>query len=237
MKLIVAGATGLVGTEIIKQSLRIREITSVVALARRPVEIDQTHPDSSKVKTVVVKDYGEYPDDVKAEFAGADACIWTVAVTPFRTSSIDFAEVKRVCQDCTMAGFKAMYEAKPARPFRFIYFSAEGTPRDLGKKPRFMGEYQLMRGETEHMVLDIPSGHPGVEVGIARPGVVRNSTTWSRAALASLFQVANVFTQSIPNVGLEELATAVLDQSVRGLESETLSNADLVRLGHAALRG
>lgn len=75
----------------------------------------------------------------------ADRKLRTVAVTPFKASSLDFAEVKRVCQDCTIAGFKAMYGAGPARPFRFIYFSAEGTPRDLTKKPYFMGEYRIMR--------------------------------------------------------------------------------------------
>lgn len=163
MKLIVAGATGLVATEIIRQSLQIAEITSVIALARKPIKVDES-PHSSKLKSVVVSDYAEYPDHVKADFAGADACIWyvsltlsllqrdmltgisrTVAVTPFRMSSFDFAEVKRVCQDCTVAGFKAMYEAGPVRPFRFVYFSADGTPRDLTKKPFIMGEYQIMR--------------------------------------------------------------------------------------------
>lgn len=68
----------------------------------------------------------------------------TVAVTPFRMG-IDFAEVKRVCQTCAIAGFKAMYEAGPARPFRFIFFSAAGTPLDLSKKPLIMGDYQIMR--------------------------------------------------------------------------------------------
>ena len=75
MKLIIAGATGLVATEIIKQSLQIHEITSVIALSRRPIHVDDGI-DSSKVKNVIVSDYGEYPDDVKAEFQGANACIW-----------------------------------------------------------------------------------------------------------------------------------------------------------------
>ena len=30
----------------------------------------------SKLRNVIVKDYGDYPDSVKKEFAGADACIW-----------------------------------------------------------------------------------------------------------------------------------------------------------------
>lgn len=38
-----------------------------------------------------------------------------------------------------------MYEAGPAKPFRFLYLSAEGIPRDLTQKPLFMGQYQLMR--------------------------------------------------------------------------------------------
>lgn len=79
MKLIVAGATGLLGTEIIRQTLQIPEITQVIALARKPIQIDG-NLDSSKVKSVVIRDYGEYPDDVKAEFAGADACIWCVSI-------------------------------------------------------------------------------------------------------------------------------------------------------------
>lgn len=69
----------------------------------------------------------------------------TVAITPFKARSYDFAEVKRVCQDCTLAGLKAMYDAGPARPFRVVYFSAEGVPRDETQKPFFLGEYRAMR--------------------------------------------------------------------------------------------
>jgi len=76
MKLIVAGATGLVGTEIIRQSLQKSEITQVIALARKPVKIDDAN--SAKLKNVTVKDYCEYSDEAKAELAGADACIWYV---------------------------------------------------------------------------------------------------------------------------------------------------------------
>ena len=74
MKLIITGATGLLGTELIRQSLQNNKITQVITLARKPIQID--HINSSKLKSVVIRDYGEYPDDVKAEFVGADACIW-----------------------------------------------------------------------------------------------------------------------------------------------------------------
>jgi hypothetical protein len=77
MKLIIAGAASLLGTEIVRQSLQIREITQVISLALQPVQIDKSI-DTSKLKNLVIRDYSEYPDDVKVEFAGADACIWCV---------------------------------------------------------------------------------------------------------------------------------------------------------------
>lgn len=67
-------------------------------------------------------------------------------MTPFKSWGMDFAEVKRVCQDCTLAGFKAIYEAGPARPFRFLYFSGDGVPTDPNAaKPKILGDYMMMR--------------------------------------------------------------------------------------------
>jgi len=79
MKLIVAGATGFVATEIIRQSLSIPRITSVIALSRRPISTFSNlghGADASKLHSVLVDNYGSYPDDVNKELADADACIW-----------------------------------------------------------------------------------------------------------------------------------------------------------------
>ena len=84
-------------------------------------------------------------------------------------------------------------------------------------------------------MLAFPAEHKGVEICIAQPGVITNSTTWSRAALASLFRVTNIFTRAFPNISRKQLAAAALAQAVGGIEKDTLSNADLLRLGLAAL--
>ncbi|KAI2741042.1 hypothetical protein DTO013E5_1971 [Penicillium roqueforti] len=232
MKLILAGATGLLGTEIIKQSLQIREITQVVALAHQPVQLDKSI-DSSKLKIIVLCDYGDYPEDVKAEFANADACIWAVSVTPLRTSK---AELNRVFHDCTKLGFEAMYEAGPARPFRFMYLSADGIFRDPTKKAVIMADYHMIRCNAELMVLKFPTENEGVEVCIARPGVIANPSTWSRALVANLFRIVGFFGRSLPNIQRSELAAAVLNQVMDGFEKEALLNADLVRIGQRELK-
>ena len=94
MKLIITGATGFVATEVLRQALLLPSITTVVAVARKPVTAPEGTPltNASKLKSVVVEDYGTYPEDVKKEFAGADACIWYVEscvprMTLFNSSS------------------------------------------------------------------------------------------------------------------------------------------------------
>jgi len=81
MKLIISGATGFVATELIRQSLSNPRITTVLALARRPVAVPENLPtgaDTSKLKSIVLEDFAVYSDDVKKQIEGADACIWYV---------------------------------------------------------------------------------------------------------------------------------------------------------------
>ena len=83
MKLIVAGASGFIATEVIRQSLSIPKITSIIAIARKPVSTPSNlgkNADSSKLHSVVLNDYSSYPDDVMKQLAGADACIWYVVL-------------------------------------------------------------------------------------------------------------------------------------------------------------
>jgi uncharacterized protein YbjT (DUF2867 family) len=79
MKLIVAGATGFVATEVIRQALSNPAVTSIVALARRETTLPQNvgpKADTTKFNPVVCADFGSYPESVKKELSGADACIW-----------------------------------------------------------------------------------------------------------------------------------------------------------------
>ena len=160
MKLIIAGATGYVATELIRQSLRRPDVTSVVALARKatpvPSDIAPGSTDAAKLTSVVIKNYegpydGDDADDrVKTAIAGADACIWTVAITPSKSSAYPFDEVRRICQTITLAGLRAMHAARgtatsKTTPFRFMYMSGIAAERDQTKSPRFKPEYSLMR--------------------------------------------------------------------------------------------
>lgn len=80
MKLIVTGATGLVGSEVIRLALRNPAVTSVVAIARKPVLAPASvgnESQTSKLQSVILESWtSPYPESVIRHFEDADACIW-----------------------------------------------------------------------------------------------------------------------------------------------------------------
>ncbi|KAL8801123.1 MAG: hypothetical protein Q9182_004675 [Xanthomendoza sp. 2 TL-2023] len=238
MKLIVAGASGYVATEIIRQSLSISKITSVIALARAPVPVPSNldpSADASKLHGVVIESYNFYPDDVKAQLAGADACIWTVAITPNKAWGMDFAEVRRVCHDYALIGLENIMAAqvqgrmdRSTEPLCFLYMSGAGAERDPGQRPTFDARYLLLRGETENRILAFTAENQGkVEACVAKPGFITESGRYLRTFLAMIFY--HVF--SLPRIDLEECARAILHQVLQGFSKETLENEDLIKIG------
>jgi nucleoside-diphosphate-sugar epimerase len=151
MKLIIAGASGFVATECIRQSLSDPRFTTVIALARKAVSAPADlgpKADISKLQSVVIEDYGTWPEDVKERIKGADACIWTVAVTPGKAQFYAWEDVKKICRDHALAGLEAVVEARGdggELPLRFVYMSGTAAERDQTKSPWLLKEHSLMR--------------------------------------------------------------------------------------------
>ncbi|PQE19632.1 hypothetical protein CJF32_00008901 [Rutstroemia sp. NJR-2017a WRK4] len=240
MKLIIAGSTGFVATEVIKQGLSHPAITSIVALARRTTSIPQdldSAADATKLKSVVCEDFENYPESVKQELAGADACIWLIAITPSQLNTMSPEEARKICFDYTVSGLKTITKLPrdtATKPFRFLYVSGANAERDQTKKPWLIGDYCLMRGEVESHVLDYAKESGGtVEVGIARPGLI--DAPGKRSLVMSVLATIGCAVIGLPRVENSEVAATLLKQVVEGVEKETLLNEDLVRIGREEL--
>lgn len=74
MKVLIAGATGMIGKEALQHCLIRPEVTQVVALSRR--ELPENVKNHEKLKTIIVKDFKVWPEDVLEEIKDAAAIVW-----------------------------------------------------------------------------------------------------------------------------------------------------------------
>lgn len=74
MKVIVTGATGNAGREVVRHCLENPRIAKVVILTRRAVSMDvESHP---KAEVVMHHDFTQFPEALMRRLEGAQACIW-----------------------------------------------------------------------------------------------------------------------------------------------------------------
>lgn len=76
MKIVLTGATGFLGSEVLDQCCQSTDIDSIVVLTRKPLQQDRM---SSKVRNMVVQDFRHYSAAVIGAISDADACIWLVS--------------------------------------------------------------------------------------------------------------------------------------------------------------
>ncbi|OBT94457.1 hypothetical protein VE01_07236 [Pseudogymnoascus verrucosus] len=240
MKIIVAGSTGFVATEVIRQALSIPAITSVVALARRTTAVPQNagpSADASKLKSVVCDDFENYTETVKKELVGADACIWLIAVTFSNVKTMPFEDVRKICLDYTLKGMETMAQLprdSASNPLRFIYTSGHGAQRDQSQKPWIQGDYTLMRGKTESLILEFAKNSNGaVEACVTKPGII-DAPGRTGPVMKVLGSIGRAII-SLPILDVGEIAATLLQQAVNGIEKDTLLHEDLVRIGQKAL--
>ncbi|KAJ5438567.1 uncharacterized protein N7458_009565 [Penicillium daleae] len=232
MKLVIGGSTGFVATEVLTQALKNPAITSIVALGRREATMSTAAgSNAGKLKSVICKDFENYPDSVKTELENADACIWTIAVTPRKLSTVPWEATCKISRDYAVTAIKTLDTLRPAQeqPLRFLYVSGHFAPRSRAEIPPALEnhglvDYGLLRGEVETLILSYAEqSHGRVESCVVKPGLIDAPGAEKRDI------------PGVPHVDLPDIAAALVDQVIRGFEKDTLSNDDLVRIGGRVL--
>lgn len=74
MKIVITGATGYIGTEVLRLAIANPSITHIFTLTRKP--LPQPLLDVPKVTSIIHKDFSKYPETLMSNLTGVEACIW-----------------------------------------------------------------------------------------------------------------------------------------------------------------
>jgi nucleoside-diphosphate-sugar epimerase len=141
MKVILFGATGMVGQGALRECLLDPGVEKVLAIVRRAT--GQRH---EKLREIVHRDFLDF-SGIEGELAGYDVCLFALGVSSAGMSEPDYV---RVTYDVTMAAASAILRRNPALTFVFV----SGASTDGTEKGRVM--WARVKGRTENALLRLP---------------------------------------------------------------------------------
>ncbi|GHH59251.1 NAD(P)H-binding protein [Lentzea cavernae] len=209
MKIVIFGASGMVGQGALREALLDPAVDSVVTVGRSPSAV--TDP---KLRHVVHADFGDL-SPVAAELADADACFYCMGVT---SAGLSEAEYTPVTHDYAL-------EAARVVGGTYVYVSGEGA----GADSKTMWARVKGRTENELLALDRP-------VFVVRPGFIqprhgitsrtriyRYLYSWSSWLFPVLRKVAPKFVTTTELLGRAMVALAKGAHADRVLRSDEIN--------------
>jgi uncharacterized protein YbjT (DUF2867 family) len=216
MKLILFGATGMVGMGTLREALADPTVESVLCVSRRSCGVKH-----SKLREILVADLFDVTS-VEPHLAGWDACAWCVGVSVLGKEEAEYA---RMTEELTLVWARASLRANPR--MSFCYCSAAGA----GGKAM----WARVRQRVESAIEAMPFQHKGVvRPGFIRPGPgIRSGVRAYRAAIAMFAPFAPLLVKVFPSwfTTSERLGRAMLRVVQGRADRFILESADINRLG------
>ena len=207
MRVVIFGATGMVGQGMLRECLLAADVEEVLAVIRTPTGVH--HP---KLR----EERADSFTDLKIDLSGFDACFYCLGVSSVGMSEPQYTEIS---YNYPLAAARAVdHDAC------FIYVSGAGTTA----KSRQM--WARVKARTEQEIIDLlPNGYA------ARPGFiqpthgVRSKTRFVNAIYTALGPVFPALERVAPRyfTTTDRLSRAMLQVARVGFPRHILENADL----------
>jgi uncharacterized protein YbjT (DUF2867 family) len=220
MKVVIFGATGMVGKGVLLECLDDARIERVLLVSRHPIDI--SHP---KICDLVHHDFFDFAS-IQPHFVGIDACFFCLGVSSIGVSE---REYRHLTYDLTLAAATALASVA-ARPLTFCYVSGEGT--DSSERGRTA--WARTKGETENALLRLPFK----AAFMFRPGYIqplkgiRSKTRWYQALYDLTGPFYPVFRVLLPRyvTTTVNIGRAMIQVAVNGYSRQILFSADINQL-------
>ena len=216
MKVILFGATGMVGQGVLRECLLDPAVESVLSIGRSASDAHHT-----KLREIVRKDLSNY-GDITSELSGYDACFFCLGISSAGMSEQDYT---RVTYGITVAAAGILAELNPR--MTFVYISGAGT--DSSEKGNIM--WARVKGRTENAILKLPFAAAYMfRIGVVQPVNGETSRTKAYRVLYKLIRpllplLRSAFPKYVlttEDVGKAMLAVVRRSWPIRVLESKDI---------------
>ena len=220
MKVIIFGATGMVGQGVLRECLLDPDVERVLTVGRRA-----TGQQNPKLQEIVHADLLDL-SSIERDLAGYDACFFCLGVSSLGMSESAY---RHVTYDITLAAAETLVRLSPA--MTFVYVSGAST--DSTERGRSM--WARVKGSTENAVLRLPFK----AAYMFRPAMIqplhgiRSKTGWYNAIYAVTRPVLPLVRALAPRyvTTTEAVGRAMLVAAKRGAPSPIVENDEINRLG------
>ena len=223
MKVLLFGATGMVGQSVLRECLLSPKVEAVLAIGRGPV--GQAH---DKLKNLVLADLFDL-SGVEDRLKGFDACFFCLGVS---SAGMTEADYRRITFDLTLSVARTLSRLNPG--MTFVYVSGAST--DATGRGRTM--WGRVKGETENALLRLPFKAAYMfRLGALQPlHGVRSKTPIYNFFYAVLGPLLSPFRAVFPNyiTTSEQLGRAMIAAAERGAPKAVLEVRDINDLGGAS---
>ncbi len=215
-KIIITGATGMVGEAVLFTCLENAEVDSILVINRKPSGF--THP---KLKEILHEDFFNLKP-IEAELGNYDACLFCLGV-----SSVGMKEEEYTRLTYTLTMHVAETLSRLNKAMTFCYISGSGT--DSSEQGRMM--WARVKGKTENDLMKLPfkavyNFRPAAL--IPKPGA-KNVLPYYKYIGWMLPAVGKLFPNMVST--LEELGKAMIHVAGQGYNKNVLEVKDIVSLG------
>ncbi|HUJ29617.1 MAG TPA: NAD-dependent epimerase/dehydratase family protein [Myxococcales bacterium] len=216
MKVILYGATGMVGQGVLRECLLAPDVSEVLAVGRGAPA--QKH---DKLRELVLKDLLDY-SGVESQLAGYDACFWCLGVSSVGMAEADY---RRITLDYTVAAARALAKQNPN--MKFVFISGANTD------PKGKAMWARVKGEAEIAVLEQFANGYAFRPAFIRPlhGITSRTRSY-RILYAILSPLVPVLMRMFPRhtATTEQVGRAMLEAARRGAPKRILESEDIVTL-------
>lgn len=215
VKILLFGATGMVGQGVLRACLRDPVVTEIVSVGRA-----RTGRSDAKLREALLPDLFAM-DAVAPDLLACDACFFCLGVSSVGMNEADYT---RVTHDLTLAIGERVADA--SLNATFIYVSGAGTGTDSRRM------WARVKGRTEAALAALPLTTFAFRPGFIQPmyGAV-SKTGWIRAIYAVIAPVSGLVGRlsSSAMTTTDAVGKAMLSVAADGYPSPILGNEDINR--------